>query len=109
ESADDSSGEHSGCGWRTRMSASTATKVPPAEGASAHDHPQSGNPEKQFHHDAAVKSADLVHREIIRKNMESYDVGHMKGRSRFSDWEAARQACQAIKREAINHLDKYLL
>ncbi|HWG50526.1 MAG TPA: LutB/LldF family L-lactate oxidation iron-sulfur protein, partial [Candidatus Acidoferrales bacterium] len=86
-----------------------ATRVPPAEGASAHDHPQSANPETQFRHDAAVKSADLVHREIIRKNMESYDVGHMKGRSRFLDWEAAREACQAIKREAINHLDKYLL
>jgi L-lactate dehydrogenase complex protein LldF len=91
------------------VSSSTATRVPPAEGASAHDHPQSRNPEKQFHSDAAAKAADLVHREIIRKNMESYDVGHMKGRSRFSDWEAARQACQAIKREAINHLDKYLL
>src|ERR1019366_1045519 len=25
------------------------------------------------------------------------------------DWEAARQKCQEIKREAINHLDRYLL
>jgi L-lactate dehydrogenase complex protein LldF len=86
-----------------------ANRVPPAEGASAHDHAQAANPEAQFHYDAAVKAADLVHRDIIRKNMESYDVGHMKGRGRFTDWEAAREACQVIKREAINHLDRYLL
>ena len=28
---------------------------------------------------------------------------------RIKDWEAARRKCQEIKREAINHLDKYLL
>ena len=59
--------------------------------------------------DAAEKSADLVHREIIRKGMDSYDVGHAKGRTRFAFWEAARQRCQEIKREAVNHLDQYLL
>ena len=66
-------------------------------------------PAQQFLRDAAVKSADLVHRELIRKGMDSYDVAHMRGRSRFQDWEAARRRCQEIKREAINHLDKYLL
>jgi L-lactate dehydrogenase complex protein LldF len=92
------------------MSAPTAaTRVPPGEGAGAHDHPQAANPEQQFHHDAAVKAADLAHRDIIRKNMESYDAAHMKGRGRFMDWEAAREACRAIKQEAINHLDKYLV
>jgi len=64
---------------------------------------------EKFLRDAAEKSADLVHREIIRKGMESYDVAHAKGRARFADWEAARQRCQEIKREAINNLDKYLL
>src|SRR5215467_11015360 len=64
---------------------------------------------QKFLRDAAEKSADLVHREIIRKNMESYDAAHQKGRSRFKDWEAARRRCQEIKREAINHLDRYLL
>ncbi len=64
---------------------------------------------QQFLRDAATKSADLVHREIIRKNMESYDAAHLRGRSRFKDWEAARRRCQEIKREAINHLDRYLL
>jgi L-lactate dehydrogenase complex protein LldF len=64
---------------------------------------------QRFLHDAAVKSADLMHREVIRKGMDSYDAAHLKGRARIKDWEAARQKCQAIKREAINHLDQYLL
>jgi L-lactate dehydrogenase complex protein LldF len=64
---------------------------------------------QRFLQDAAVKSADLVHREIIRRGMDSYDAAHLKGRARIKDWEAARQKCQEIKREAINHLDRYLL
>jgi len=64
---------------------------------------------QRFLRDAAEKSADLVHREIIRKGMESYDVAHAKGKTRFAFWEAARQRCQEIKREAVNHLDQYLL
>ncbi len=64
---------------------------------------------QRFLQDAAVKSADLMHREIIRRGMDSYDVAHLKGRARIKDWEAARQKCQEIKREAINHLDRYLL
>jgi L-lactate dehydrogenase complex protein LldF len=64
---------------------------------------------QRFLQDAAVKSADLVHRELIRRGMDSYDAAHLKGRARIKDWEAARQKCQEIKREAINHLDRYLL
>ncbi len=64
---------------------------------------------QRFLQDAAVKSADLAHREIIRRGMESYDAAHLKGRARINDWEAAREKCQEIKREAINHLDRYLL
>ncbi|MFZ0796348.1 MAG: LutB/LldF family L-lactate oxidation iron-sulfur protein [Terriglobales bacterium] len=64
---------------------------------------------QRFLHDAAVKSADLMHREVIRRGMDSYDAAHLKGRTRIKDWEAARQKCQEIKREAVNHLDRYLL
>jgi L-lactate dehydrogenase complex protein LldF len=64
---------------------------------------------QRFLQDAAVKSADLVHREIIQRGMESYDAAHLKGRTRIRDWEAAREKCQEIKRDAINHLDRYLL
>ncbi len=69
----------------------------------------STTPAQQFLRDAAIKSADMVHREIIRRGMESYETAHLKGRARIKDWEAARQQCQEIKREAINHLDHYLL
>ncbi len=46
---------------------------------------------QRFLQDAAAKSADLVHREIIRRGMDSYDAAHLKGRARIKDWEAARQ------------------
>lgn len=64
---------------------------------------------QKFLQDAAVKSADLVHREIIRRNMASYEAAHLRGRGRIHDWEAARRRCQQIKQEAINHLDSYLV
>ena len=64
---------------------------------------------QRFLQDAAVKSADLVHREIILHGLESYDAAVLRGRARFKDWEAARQRCQEIKWEAVNHLDRYLL
>jgi L-lactate dehydrogenase complex protein LldF len=74
-----------------------------------HSHASPETAAQKFLRDAAVKSADLVHREIIRKNMDSYDAAHQRGRSRIKDWEAARRKCQEIKREAIEHLDKYVL
>src|SRR5437588_1321679 len=85
-SQDDPSGRHSGPG--KTMSETSA---------------------QEFLRKAAVKSADLVHRDIIRQGIESYDAAHLRGRLRFRDWDAARQKCREIKQEAINHLDKYLL
>jgi L-lactate dehydrogenase complex protein LldF len=70
---------------------------------------ETSKPAERFLRDAATKSADLAHREIIRKNVESYDAAVLKGRTRFQDWEAARRRCQEIKREAVNQLDRYLL
>src|SRR5690348_6812711 len=93
----------------TRPDASSESAAPTPKSVEGHDHPTPENPAERFMHDAAVKAADLEHREIIRKNMESYDAAHLRGRSRFKDWEAARRRCQEIKREAINHLDRYLL
>jgi L-lactate dehydrogenase complex protein LldF len=84
---------------------STSTPVRPSEALAD----SNGTPAQRFLRDAAVKSADLVHREIIRFNMESYHAAHNRGRARFKDWDAARRRCQEIKREAVNHLDKYLL
>jgi L-lactate dehydrogenase complex protein LldF len=93
------------------MSASTPSRpdAVPEKQSAAHTPASGGTPAQLFLRDAATKSADLVHREIIRFNMESYHAAHQRGRLRTKDWEAARRQCQAIKREAVNHLDKYLL
>jgi L-lactate dehydrogenase complex protein LldF len=64
---------------------------------------------QEFLRKAAEKSADLVHRGIVRWNIDQYDAGVGRGKTRFADWEAARQRCHDIKWEAVNHLDRYLL
>jgi L-lactate dehydrogenase complex protein LldF len=66
-------------------------------------------PAQYFLRSAAQKSADLVHRQIIRKGIDSYDVAVGRGHGRFQDYEAARQRCYEIKREAVNNLERYLL
>jgi L-lactate dehydrogenase complex protein LldF len=63
---------------------------------------------QDFLRNAATKSADLVHRQIIRRGIDHYETAVAAGRSRFQNWEAARQKCQEIKREAVDHLDRYL-
>ena len=64
---------------------------------------------QEFERKAAEKASDLVHRGIVRWNIDQYDAGVGRGKTRFADWEAARQRCHNIKWEAVNHLDKYLL
>src|SRR6202035_6138705 len=64
---------------------------------------------QEFLRSAALKSADLTHRQIIRRGIDQYSAANDRGRSRFADWEAARQRCHEIKWEALNNLDVYLL
>lgn len=64
---------------------------------------------REFLRNAAERSADLAHRQIIRKGIDQYNAAVGRGLSRFLDWEAARQRCHEIKWEAVNHLDRYLL
>jgi len=64
---------------------------------------------QEFLRNAAEKSADLMHRQIIRRGIDQYNAAFGRGRARFLDWEAARHRCHEIKWEAINHLDRYLL
>jgi L-lactate dehydrogenase complex protein LldF len=66
-------------------------------------------PAEQFLRSAAQKSADLVHRQTIRRAIDHYESAVQRGESRFLDWEAARQRSHEIKWEAVNHLDRYLL
>lgn len=69
----------------------------------------SATPAERFLHDAAVKSADVVHHQILSVSMENHAIAHLKARARFHNWEAARSKAQKIKREAIDHLDRYLV
>ena len=62
----------------------------------------------QFSHDAAVKTADLHHRAVIQKAINTYEAAVARGRLRFADWQNARSHAAAIKWETINHLDHYL-
>ncbi|MGO9527856.1 MAG: LutB/LldF family L-lactate oxidation iron-sulfur protein [Verrucomicrobiia bacterium] len=62
----------------------------------------------QFEHDATVKAADLRHRAVVQKNIDTYDIAVAKGKARFADWQNARAHAAAIKWETINHLDRYL-
>jgi L-lactate dehydrogenase complex protein LldF len=63
----------------------------------------------EFLREAVTKSADLGHRQIIRQGIDKYNEAFERGRARYFNWEAARQRCHEIKREAVNHLDRYLL
>jgi len=67
------------------------------------------NAAAEFLRRSAEKAADLTHRQIIRRNMETYDVAAARGRTRFADWDAARERCAAIKHEAIENLDALLI
>jgi L-lactate dehydrogenase complex protein LldF len=66
-------------------------------------------PAQDFLRNAAARSADLVHRRTIRTGIDHYEAAVERTSLRFVDWEAARQRCHEIRREAVNHLDKYLL
>jgi len=64
---------------------------------------------QDFLRSAAEKSANLTHRQILRRGIDTYNTAVTRGLTRFMNWEAARQKCHEIKFEAVNHLDRYLL
>jgi len=64
---------------------------------------------RQFHQDAERLTHDLGHRSLIQKALGGYYKKRDEQRDKFSDWQAARSAASAIKFEAVNHLDKYLV
>ena len=51
---------------------------------------------------------DLRHRSLIRTALRKYEIARDATRSRYKDWQAARQTAAEIKWDAINHLDTYL-
>lgn len=64
---------------------------------------------QEFDRKAAEKSSDLVHRHKIQTAIGSYNTAVERGKTRFADWEEARRRCAAVKYDAVNHLDRYLV
>jgi L-lactate dehydrogenase complex protein LldF len=66
-------------------------------------------PSQQFKSQARVLTRDLGHRGTIQTALTKYEAVRDKTKSAFQDWESARDAAAAIKWDAVNHLDKYLV
>jgi L-lactate dehydrogenase complex protein LldF len=54
-------------------------------------------------------TADLGHRAKIRAALKSYEKARDEREAFYQDWQAARSGASAIKWEAVNHLDAYLV
>jgi L-lactate dehydrogenase complex protein LldF len=64
---------------------------------------------KQFHKDANAIAFDLRHRKTIDFNIGKYDTAVARGKARYRDQEAAKNATAAIKRDVLANWEKYLL
>jgi len=65
-------------------------------------------PAAQFKQDARRLTADLRHRHTIQTAMGKYEVVRDQRKAAFQDWQGARQMAAETKRQAVNHLDRYL-
>lgn len=63
---------------------------------------------KTFQRESRQTASDMDQREFIRGALKKYLVKRDEHRNRFADWQAARKAAAAIKKEAVDHLDHYL-
>jgi L-lactate dehydrogenase complex protein LldF len=64
---------------------------------------------RQFKDDATRITRDLRHRGLIQTALKKYEIARDAKKSKYQDWQAARQTAAEIKWDAINHLDKYLV
>src|ERR1700726_2091662 len=63
----------------------------------------------KFKNSSTKLTADLVHRAKIRSALGSYEKARAGTTAHYQDWQAARAGASALKWEAINHLDTYLV
>src|SRR3984893_10216487 len=63
----------------------------------------------KFKSSSTKLTADLVHRAKIRSALGSYEKARAGTTAHYQDWQAARAGASALKWEAINHLDTYLV
>lgn len=72
-------------------------------------HPAPGeSPAEFFDVRSSARASDLDHRRVLRKATATYYAAVATAKARFLDHEAARTQAAAVKREAIENLDKYL-
>ena len=63
---------------------------------------------RQFKKDATQITHDLRHRSLIQSALGKYVVARDSKKSKFQNWQEARQTASEIKWDAINHLDRHL-
>ena len=63
----------------------------------------------QFKSDAIRITRDLRHRSLIQTALKKYEVARDSKKSKFQNWQEARQTAAEIKWDAINHLDSHLV
>ncbi|MEY5010066.1 MAG: hypothetical protein RLZZ253_1205 [Verrucomicrobiota bacterium] len=63
----------------------------------------------QFHQDTERTTADVDRRAFVRKALRGYEVKRDETKATFTDWQRARTAAAAVKREGVGHLDRYLV
>ena len=63
---------------------------------------------RQFLTNAAVGAANAAQRAAVKKAVAGYEATRERRKARYQDWEHARDAAAAVRREAIEHLDEHL-
>lgn len=63
----------------------------------------------EFKKEATRLTHDLRHREFIQTALKKYETARDAKKSKYQDWQAARNTAAEIKWDAINHLDTHLL
>ena len=64
---------------------------------------------QKFTHDAEAIAFDVKHRNTIKFNISRYDAAVSKGMARYNNVEAAKTQAATIKRDVLQHWDKYLI
>lgn len=64
--------------------------------------------ERHFQSDARAAAGDAGQRGRIRNSMRNYATARSARVGQFQDWQAARAAAAATKREAVDRLDEHL-
>ena len=67
------------------------------------------NAAEEFNRDAARITHDLRHRSLIQTALKKYEAARDAKKSKFQNWQEARQTAAEIKWDAINHLDSHLV